>query len=254
MPIPAAGSSAVAHHLRQIVDNSSAVIYVKDLAGRLQLVNRAFEQLFQRRAEEVLGRTDHELFPAPMADVLRAKDQRVALHGEAMEFEEHVQVGEASRTYLSTKFPLFDDGGRVTAVCGISTDISARKNLEEALRHVALGVSAASSDEVFEAIARYMTRSLEADFAFVSRVNADGQSLTTLALLNFFQQHGERVGFHAAGRTLTAALGGEKFGNLYKLFDDTASLRDKMDNAAAQRGTCFAHGIMIQWRVNFVRR
>ena len=59
IPIPAASSSAVEHQLRQIVDNSSAVIYVKDLHGRLQLVNRAFEQLFQLQAEEVLGRTDH---------------------------------------------------------------------------------------------------------------------------------------------------------------------------------------------------
>jgi len=182
IPIPAASSSAVEHQLRQIVDNSSAVIYVKDLHGRLQLVNRAFEQLFQLQAEEVLGRTDHELLPAPLADVLRANDQRVALCGAAMEFEEQVQVSGEAHTYLSTKFPLFDAAGRVTAVCGISTDISSRKSLEEALGHVALGVSAASSGEVFEAIARYMTRSLEADFAFVSRINADGQSLTTLAL------------------------------------------------------------------------
>ena len=182
MPIPAAPPSAVEHQLRQIVDNSSAVIYVKDLNGRLRLVNRTFEQLFQMRSEQVLGRTDHELFPREMADVLRANDQRVARSGEAMEFEEQVLLGKESHTYLSSKFPLFDNAGRVTAVCGISTDISSRKSLEDALRHVALGVSAATSGEVFEAIARYMTRSLGADFAFVSRVNADGQSLTTLAL------------------------------------------------------------------------
>ena len=182
MPIPAASSSAVEHQLRQIVDNSSAVIYVKDLHGRLQLVNRALEQLFQLPAQELLGRTDRELLPASVADVLRANDQRVALCGAALEFEEQVQVRGEAHTYLSTKFPLFDAAGQVTAVCGISTDISSRKSLEEALGHVALGVSAASSGEVFEAIARYMTRSLEADFAFVSRVNADGQSLTTLAL------------------------------------------------------------------------
>ncbi|NQD92400.1 PAS domain-containing protein, partial [Pseudomonas sp. CrR25] len=119
MPIAAAGNRALEHQLRQIVDNSSAVIYVKGLDGRLQLVNHAFEQLFRRRAEELLGCSDHELFPAQVADVLRANDQRVALQGEAMEFEEHLQVGEASCTYLSTKFPLFDDAGRVTAVCGI---------------------------------------------------------------------------------------------------------------------------------------
>ncbi|MGH8352430.1 MAG: PAS domain S-box protein [Pseudomonas sp.] len=182
MPILAASNSAVEHQLRQIVDNSSAVIYVKDLDGRLRLVNRAFEQLFQRRAAEVLGRTDHELFPAGMADVLRANDQRVAQRGEAMEFEEHVQLGEESRTYLSTKFPLFDDAGRVTAVCGISTDISARKRVEEALQHVALGVSAATGADVFEAITRYLARSLQADFAFVSRAEAGVTRMSTLAL------------------------------------------------------------------------
>ncbi|OWJ91516.1 histidine kinase [Pseudomonas sp. A46] len=175
--------SAGAHHLRQIVDNSSAVIYVKDLEGRLVLVNRAFERLFKVRAERVLGRTDHDFFPREIADALRANDLRVAQSGHELEFEEQVPMGGIIRTYLSNKFPLFDSDGRVTAICGISTDISSRKSLEEVLRFVALGVSAATGNEVFEAIARYMVRSLNADFAFVSRISDEGpHRLTTLAL------------------------------------------------------------------------
>ncbi|WP_103102931.1 PAS domain S-box protein [Pseudomonas sp. LFM046] len=175
--------SAEEHRLRQIVDNSSAVIYVKDLDGRLVLVNRAFERLFKVRAERVLGRTDHDFFPKEMADVLRANDLRVAQLGHELEFEEQVPMAGGIRTYLSTKFPLFDSEGRVSAICGISTDISSRKTLEEVLRFVALGVSAATGNEVFEAIARYMVRSLNADFAFVSRISDQGpQALTTLAL------------------------------------------------------------------------
>lgn len=171
------------HRLRQIVDNSSAVIYVKDLDGRLRLVNRAFERLFKVRAEQVLGRTDHDFFPKEMADVLRANDLRVAQLGHELEFEEQVPMASGIRTYLSSKFPLFDSDGRVSAICGISTDISSRKTLEEVLRFVALGVSAATGNEVFEAIARYMVRSLNADFAFVSRISDEGpHCLTTLAL------------------------------------------------------------------------
>ncbi|WP_375738478.1 PAS domain S-box protein [Pseudomonas boanensis] len=175
--------SAEEHQLRQIVDNSSAVIYVKDLDGRLRLVNRAFERLFKVNSDRVIGRTDHDFFPKEMADVLRANDLRVAQLGHELEFEEQVPLGGSVRTYLSTKFPLFDSEGRVTAVCGISTDISSRKSLEEVLRFVALGVSAATGNEVFEAIARYMVRSLQADFAFVSRISDVGpHCLTTLAL------------------------------------------------------------------------
>jgi PAS domain S-box-containing protein len=65
------------HPLRQIVDNSSAVIFIKDLAGRYRLVNPAFERFFQRTAEQVLGRSDHELFVPEVADALRCNDQLV---------------------------------------------------------------------------------------------------------------------------------------------------------------------------------
>ncbi|WP_137817229.1 PAS domain S-box protein [Pseudomonas sp. 2FG] len=180
---PGAGAIAAEHQLRQIIDNSNAVIYVKDLQGRYRLVNRAFENLFQLSAAQVLGQTDHQLFPESMAASLRANDLNVAHLGQSREFEEQLQVGERASTYLSSKFPLFDAEGRVTAVCGISTDISDREKVEDALRYVALGVSAATGTEVFEAIARYLARSLQADFAFVSRVSDEGpQRLTTLAL------------------------------------------------------------------------
>ncbi|CAD5109633.1 hybrid sensor histidine kinase/response regulator [Zestomonas carbonaria] len=183
-PMPrAVVASAVEHQLRQIVDGSSAVIYVKDLDGRLQLVNPAFEALFGLSADEALGRTDYELFPPEVADALRANDLRVVELGKALEFEEQVQLGSGTRTYLSNKFPLFDSAGRVVAVCGMSTDISARKRLEEALQHIALGVSAASGAAVFEEIARYLAYSLNADITFVARLQDPvRQCLDTLAV------------------------------------------------------------------------
>ncbi|WP_372874046.1 PAS domain S-box protein [Pseudomonas sp.] len=190
-PLPALVASALDHPLRQIVDNSSAVIYIKDLQGRYRLVNRAFERFFQLRAEQVLGRSDHELFPSTVADALRNNDLCVTSLGHSIEFEEQLILQDRSWVYLSNKFPLYDEQERVIAVCGISTDISERKRVEEALRHVALGVSAATGEAVFEAIARYMARSLRADFAFVSRVNEGVPlTLTTLALYYAGKLHG----------------------------------------------------------------
>jgi PAS domain S-box-containing protein len=205
-PVPALVASALDHPLRQIVDNSSAVIYIKDLQGRYRLVNRAFERFFQLRAEQVLGRSDHELFPTTVADALRNNDLCVTSLGHSIEFEEQLILHDRSWVYLSSKFPLCDEQGRVIAVCGISTDISERKRVEEALRHVALGVSAATGEAVFEAIARYMARSLRTDFAFVSRVN-DGEplTLTTLALYYAGKLH-DNVSYELPGTPCEAVF------------------------------------------------
>ncbi|MDQ3856155.1 MAG: PAS domain-containing protein, partial [Chloroflexota bacterium] len=63
--------------LRAIIDNSTAVIYVKDREGRYLLVNRRFEDVFQRRGKQVLGQTDDTLFPSEVAQRLRENDRAV---------------------------------------------------------------------------------------------------------------------------------------------------------------------------------
>jgi PAS domain S-box-containing protein len=120
--------------MQAILDNTTAVVYLKDADGRYLLVNREFEALFHVLRDEAVGRTDHDLFPADVAERLRANDLRVMWEHLPLELEEAIPVGDRTRTYLSIKFPLLDSSRRPYAVCGISTDISERKRSEEALR------------------------------------------------------------------------------------------------------------------------
>ena len=120
--------------LRAILDNSLAVVFLKDTAGRYILLNRRFEERFHRAARDALGKTDHDLFPQRIADVLGANDREVLEHGRAVETEELVPHEDGLHTYLSTKFPLFDAAGVAYAVGGIATDITERKRAERALR------------------------------------------------------------------------------------------------------------------------
>lgn len=120
--------------LQGIVDNSMPVIYVKDLAGRYLLVNRRYEEIFHLNRDTVLGRTDHELFPKEAADAFRAMDERVAAAGHALTEEETAPHHDGPHAYVSVKAPLRDDGGKTYAIFGISTDITERKQSEEALR------------------------------------------------------------------------------------------------------------------------
>jgi two-component system CheB/CheR fusion protein len=113
-----------------VLDNSTALIFVKDLDGRYTFVNRQFATLFGGEISAVLGKTDSEIFPEAQAQARLACDRRI-FKGEAMvESEETMPRGDQPRTYLSIRFPLRDSRNHLYAVAGISTDITDRKRAE----------------------------------------------------------------------------------------------------------------------------
>ena len=120
--------------LKAVLDNTTAVIYTKDIEGRYLLVNRRFEQLFGITRQEVVGKTDYDLFPREAADAFRANDLKVAQTGEPLEIEEKVPQEDGLHTYISVKFLLRDPDARPYGVCGISTDITQLKQAERELR------------------------------------------------------------------------------------------------------------------------
>ncbi|HEY2827414.1 MAG TPA: PAS domain-containing protein, partial [Pirellulales bacterium] len=122
------------HRLQAILDNTSNVVYMKDIHGRYVLVNRRFEQLFKKTRREAIGKTDQELFSLTNAAAYQENDHRVLETGQPVEVEEPVQHEDGMHTYISNKFALFDEQGRPHAVGGISTDITGQKNAERALR------------------------------------------------------------------------------------------------------------------------
>ncbi|HVX60296.1 MAG TPA: PAS domain S-box protein [Pirellulales bacterium] len=124
--------------LQSILDNATAVIYVKSLEGRYVLVNRSFELLLGKNRHEIAGKTDFEIFPAEVAAGFRANDERVLAVGAPLQFEEIVQQDDGPHIYLSTKFLLYDASGVPHSLCGISTDISERKRTERIAARQAL--------------------------------------------------------------------------------------------------------------------
>src|SRR5207302_10449607 len=104
-----------------IIDNSPAIIFLKDPEGRYLLVNRAFETVTGLDRKRVEGWRDHDLFPKEMADTAVADDQQVLRQGTARQYEEVVTFNGATHTLITIKFPLVDASGVSTALCGIST-------------------------------------------------------------------------------------------------------------------------------------
>jgi PAS domain S-box-containing protein len=120
--------------LKDVVDNTTAVIYVKYADGRYLLTNRRFEQLFHLTTDQIVGHTDHEIFPRDFADAFRANDVAVLEQNTTVEYEEYAPHADGPHAYISIKFPLRDHTGKPYASCGISTDITERKRIEDELR------------------------------------------------------------------------------------------------------------------------
>gem|GEM_PF-1149406 len=120
--------------IKAILDNTTAIIYIKDLAGKYLLINRRCEHLFGITSESISGKTDHEVFPSEMANEFRKNDRLVLKENRPIEIEEQATHDDGLHTYISVKIPLYDISGNIYAVCGISTDITKQKKVEGLLK------------------------------------------------------------------------------------------------------------------------
>jgi len=168
--------------LKAIVDNSAASIYLKDPEGRFLLVNRQVSNLLRVPSEQILGKTDADFFPAPVAETTLDHDRQVLETGVPMEWEEEVPLSDGLHTYLSVKFPL-GGGAAPRALCGISTDITERKQAERAQRFLAEAsrkLMALGYDATLENVAALAVPEL-ADQCIVTVVAEDGAHFHTAA-------------------------------------------------------------------------
>ena len=169
--------------LRQVLDNTTAVVFIKDDSGRYSYVNDRFCEMVGRTQSELIGGYDSDVFPPEVVARLRADDQRVMALGAPQEIEEHLVVDGRPATYLATKFPLIDAQGRPYAICGIATDITRRKRGEEALRGAALAVSAAEAPALYQELTRYLATTLGVECCFIAECsNAASTQVRTLAV------------------------------------------------------------------------
>jgi PAS domain S-box-containing protein len=121
--------------MRAILDNSPAVIAVKDLEGRYKMANAASGRLVALGADEIVGRMCADLYAPDVAQQLRAND-RTAVAEERPVFDEVdilLDDGER-RTYELVTFPLPDEDGRPAEVCTIATDVTERRERESERR------------------------------------------------------------------------------------------------------------------------
>ena len=167
--------------LRTFVNNTTAVIYLKDLNSRFIFINTECAKVMGTTTEEAVGRSDSDFFPPEVAKCHVTNDRRVADSGVHIEFEESVPQSDGIHTFLSVKFPLRDSSGSIYAIGGVSTDISERKRSEEYLQRYRF-LSERARDIIL--FIRLDGRILEANSAALNTYGYTYDELTSMNIVN----------------------------------------------------------------------
>ncbi len=118
---------------KTVLDNMPAVVFLKSTEGRFQLINRRYEELYNVKSEEVLGKNLYDLYPQDLADAFSAIDRRVIDMGE-VSTTEHSQATTGGDIVLSSvMFPIIDANGALSGYGGVELDITERKLAERNL-------------------------------------------------------------------------------------------------------------------------
>lgn len=115
------------------INGARSIVYIKSLDGRYLQVNQRFKEVTGKTAQDIIGKTDYEIFNNENVESFVSTDREVTKLGKEIEFEELIPQDGELHTYITQKLPLFNETGEMYAICGISTDISEREKILENL-------------------------------------------------------------------------------------------------------------------------
>jgi PAS domain S-box-containing protein len=121
------------YRLNAIMDNSIALIYIKDLEGRYVMANRKFKDFFGLSDEMVIGMTDFDFNPKEQAEHYKKLDQEILDNLQPIESEEVIETHLGTRILLLLKFPLITPEGTLLGISGIASDITEKVEMQKQL-------------------------------------------------------------------------------------------------------------------------
>ncbi|HNT87121.1 MAG TPA: PAS domain S-box protein, partial [Candidatus Hydrogenedentes bacterium] len=171
---------------RRLLEGLPQKVFYKDTHSVYVTVNRSMADDLRLTPADFVGKTDFDFFPEEDAEKYRQDERRVLATGELLEMDESYVAGAKRLTVHTIKGPIHDDSGRIVGILGIAWDITARKQMEEAL---------ARSNEDLERFAYIASHDLQEPLRAVSG---------TLDLLR--RRHGDTLD-EEGNRFLARALG-----------------------------------------------
>jgi PAS domain S-box-containing protein len=121
------------NRFKMFMDHSSTISFIKDLQGRYVFANREYEMMLGLSGDDIVGKTDLELWPEVAAKSFREADERIMASGISERCSETVELPDGVHEYLTFKFPLVGSKRKPALLGGVSVDVTDMKKRESAL-------------------------------------------------------------------------------------------------------------------------
>jgi PAS domain S-box-containing protein len=122
------------HFTDTLLETIPSPVFYKDASGRYLGCNRAFEEFWGKRREEVIGKDVYETGPKELADKYAEMDQELFERPGSQMYEWQVQAADGSKKeVIFHKASFLDADGKVGGLIGVILDITERKRAEENL-------------------------------------------------------------------------------------------------------------------------
>lgn len=123
-------------NFKNIIDETKAYIYIKDLNGCYLFANKLVLDLFNISLKDLIGKSDSDFFDLEVYNEFKKNDDLIIKSGQAIEDEESILIKESGekKVFWTVKKPLLDNDGKIIGMSGISTDITDRKMGENEIK------------------------------------------------------------------------------------------------------------------------
>jgi PAS fold len=115
--------------MNNLLASSEVRLYVKDLLSRFTLLSSGWIAAYApgRTAEELIGKTDFDVFSYAHATAALADEQEIIRTGQPMigKLERETCQGRADAWVSTTKLPLRDERGTIIGTFGFTGDVTA---------------------------------------------------------------------------------------------------------------------------------
>ena len=131
-----------------LLDSIPDIAWLKDPDSRFIAVNKALGKACERDPEDLVGKTDLDIWPKELAELYMRDDQEVLKTGKSKRIEEPLAVYHAGRVWIETvKVPILDESGHVVGTAGLARDITGRKRIEAERQKLAVRLLDVQEDE-----------------------------------------------------------------------------------------------------------
>ncbi|MBW4525228.1 MAG: CHASE2 domain-containing protein [Phormidium tanganyikae FI6-MK23] len=132
--------------LHRVINSIPDPVFVKDKQHRWVVLNEAYSKLLGKPIDEIIEKSDHEVFPEHEADIFWQQDDLVFKYENELEHEEEFTNTGGTTYKIATKRSLHRDAAGNLFLVGVIRDITQRKTIEEKLRQTAEELSQSNAE------------------------------------------------------------------------------------------------------------